>query len=158
MADTTNVSILSAIATTASKLPDIAIKNGQLIFVQDKQKIALDFNDKRKFYNQIVILETESERQGLVAPVSGLFYFVVGSAVLWTYQEVWIQITKPPEEVIFIGATLPELGSENVLYINKANKSISVWDAESQLYLVVADETKETKSISNEEIDSLFQN
>lgn len=51
--------ILSAIGTVASKLPDLSIKNGQLIFIQDSQKIALDFNDKRVFYNQVVILQKE---------------------------------------------------------------------------------------------------
>lgn len=153
MADITNKSILSAIATTASKLPDIAIKNGQLIFVQDKQKIALDFGNKRKFYNQIVILKIESERRALLAPVSGLFYFVVETAVLWTYQDDWIQITTPPKEVVFIGTTLPELGKGNVLYVDKDNKNISVWNEESQSYMVVAEKIDE---ITNEDIDKLF--
>lgn len=153
MADTINEPILSAIATTASKLPDIAIKNGQLIFVQDKQKIALDFGNKRKFYNQIIMLETESERQSLLAPVSGLFYFVMGTAVLWTYQDDWIQITIPPKEIIFIGTTLPELGKENVLYVDKSSKNISIWDEESQSYIVVAEKMDE---ITNEDIDKLF--
>lgn len=153
MADTNT--ILSVIATTATRLSDLPIKNGQLIFVQDKQRIALDFGGKRKFYNQIVTLENESERQGLLSPVSGLFYFVVGTAVLWTYQEDWIQITTPPHEVIFIGTTFPELGSSNSLYVDKLNDCISIWDNESQSYMVVADKTK---SIATTEIENLFDN
>lgn len=153
MADTTNKVILSAIATTGSKLSELVIKDGQLIFIHDKQRIALDYNGKRKFYNQITILETESERQGLLAPVSGLFYFVVGTAILWTYQDSWIQITTPPNEIIFIGTEFPLLGSENILYINKANKNISIWDDESQTYMVVAEKTE---TITSEEIDNLF--
>lgn len=153
MADIVNKTILSAIATTGSKLSDITIKNGQLIFVYDKQKIALDYDGKRKFYNQIIIFETESERQTLLAPVSGLFYFVIDTAVLWTYQEDWIPITTPPKEVIFIGVEFPSLGVENTLYIDKSNKNISIWDSESQSYMVVAEKTEE---IANEDIDKMF--
>lgn len=155
MADTTTQNILSVIATTATKLPNIEIKNGQLIFIHDKQRIALDFGNKRKFYNQIILLETESERQDILAPVSGLFYFVIGTTVLWTYQDDWIQITTPPKEVIFIGTTLPKLGFENVLYVDKSSNTISVWDADSQSYIAVADKTE---MITNEEIESLFAN
>ena len=89
--------ILSVVETTASRLPDLSIKNGQLIFVKDSQKIALDIDDKRTFYNQTVVLQTETERTSLLAPITGLFYFVIETAILWTYQtEGWIQITTPP--------------------------------------------------------------
>ena len=49
---------LRVIATTANKLKDIPIQNSSLIFIQDKQRIAFDYNDKRVFYNQITVLET----------------------------------------------------------------------------------------------------
>ena len=42
MADLTTYPVLSVCATVGSKLPDLAIKDGQLIFVQDKHKIAFD--------------------------------------------------------------------------------------------------------------------
>ena len=38
--------VMSAIATNASRLPDLTIKNGQLIFVKDKHFIALDIGKK----------------------------------------------------------------------------------------------------------------
>lgn len=99
MADTEKA-ILSVVETTASRLPDLSIKNGQLIFVKDSQKIALDIDDKRTFYNQTVVLQTETERTSLLAPITGLFYFVIETAILWTYQtEGWIQITTPPASV-----------------------------------------------------------
>lgn len=154
MADT-NQTILSVVATTGTKLPDLAIKNGQLIFARDKQLIALDYNGKRTFYNQINILQTDEERQGLLAPVSGLFYFVVGTAVLWTYDNAkWISVTTPPSEIIFIGTSLPELGSENKLYVNKDEKTISVWDNETQKYVCVSDTTE---AATEEDILALFQ-
>lgn len=146
--------ILSAIGTVASKLPDLSIKNGQLIFIQDSQKIALDFNDKRVFYNQVVILQKESDREAILAPINELFYFVVDTAVLWMYHNEWVQITSQPENIVFIGTTLPELGSAKTLYVNKEEQNISIWDSESSEYIVVGNTYS---PISNNDILSLFK-
>lgn len=152
MADTLNP-IMSVISTTASRLPELSIKNGQLIFVKDSQKVALDIGDKRTFYNEVNILQTELERQSLLAPISGLFYFVIESAVLWTYQTGWIQITTPPEDIVFIGTSLPELGSNKTLYVDTENKNIQIWNSGSSKYDIVADYTE---AISTEEIENIF--
>ena len=146
--------ILSAIGTVASKLPDLSIKNGQLIFIQDSQKIALDFNDKRVFYNQVVILQKESDREAILAPINELFYFVVDTAVVWMYHNEWVQITSQPENIVFIGTTLPELGSAKTLYVNKEEQNISIWDSESSEYIVVGNTYS---PISNNDILSLFK-
>ena len=146
-------SIISVIGTVKSRLPDLSIKNGQLIFVQDAQTIALDLNGKRTFYNQIVTLDTDDQRENLLAPINGCFYFVVDTSVLWTYQTEWKQITSSPQEVIFIGIELPELGSANKLFVNTEKQDISVWDEKINSYRIVSDTTK---SIPNEEIDKLF--
>lgn len=155
MADTTATkSILSVIATTSSKIRDLVIKNGQLIFIQDLGRIAMDYNDSRVFYNQIVELNTEVERLTLDSPLSG-YYFVIDTAVLWFYQDGWVQITEKPNEVISIDVELPELGQakENVLYINKAEKEIAVFDSASNEYVIVSDFTHEATS---EDIEKLF--
>lgn len=152
MADSLNP-IMSVVATTASRLPDLSIKNGQLIFVKDSQKVALDFNDKRTFYNQIVVLQTEHERTSLLAPISGLFYFVIDTAVLWHYEQSWIQITTSPNEIIYIGVSLPELGSANTLYVDTALNNVSVWDDDTKKYQIVADKAE---AISNDDISKLF--
>ncbi len=154
MADVMNKSILSVVATNASQLKDISIKNGQLTFVKDKRTIALDLNNKRTFYNQIETLTTDEERKGVLAPINGLFYFVVSTAVLWTYEDKWIQITTPPNEIVFIGVQLPELGSENTLYVNKSDKDISVWNNNTKQYEVVANMSE---AITTDEILSLFK-
>lgn len=156
MAETlTTNTILSVCATTGERVKELTIKDGQLIFVQDKHRLAFDFNGKRRFYNQIEELDTEQDRASILAPISGAYYFVIETAVLWTYQSDWIQITSRPEEIVFIGTTLPELGSakESTLYVNKAEKEISVYDSESNQYITVADVTG---TISESEIDSLF--
>ena len=63
MADTTTTkTIMSLIATSSSRIRDLVIKDGQLIFIQDSGRIAFDYKGKRVFYNQIVELETEAER------------------------------------------------------------------------------------------------
>ena len=156
MADDTLKAVMSVVVTTAVKLPDLAIKNGQVIFVSDSKKIALDFNDKRVFYNQVVVLQTESERTSLLAPITELFYFVVETAVLWTYQVTgWIQVTTNPDEIIYVGDNLPEIGTAKQLYINKIEKNISIWDADTSDYIMVSDCTT---SITEEEVLSLFNN
>lgn len=154
MADTEKV-ILSVVETTASRLPSLSIKNGQLIFVKDSQKIALDIDGKRTFYNQIVVLQTESERTSLLAPIAGLFYYVVQTAILWAYQtEGWEQITTPPKEYIIFGVSNPEVGETDVLYVNKTDKTISYWDDEQSNYVAL---TKNISEITADEINQLFE-
>ena len=63
MASEQTKAIASIIATVSKKIPDIAIQNGQLIFVQDSRMIALDISDKRVFYNEIVQLDTDDDRR-----------------------------------------------------------------------------------------------
>lgn len=151
MADLTVKKVLSVCATTGSRLSDLVIKDGQLIFVQDKHRIAFDFKGKRVFYNQIEEIATEEEREG-IEPEEGIFYFVISTAVLWTYRGKWIQLTTPPQDVIFIGVELPELGSANILYVNKSGY-ISVWDEDSKDYITVANKSD---SISESDIVALF--
>lgn len=154
MADLSNYPILSVCATVGSKLSDLAITNGQLIFVQDKHRIAMDYNGKRVFYNQIDELGTELERQSLLAPLTGHYYFVIDTAVLWMYRDTgWVQITTPPEDIVFIGTELPELGAHKTLYVDTTKKQIAVWDDDQSAYIIVSDATE---SISDEEISSLF--
>lgn len=143
--------ILSVCATVGSRLSELVIKDGQLIFVQDRSRIALDYNGKRVFYNQIEELSTEQERLSLLAPITGKYYFIIETAVLWTYQSGWVQITTAPEDIVFIGTEMPELGQQKTLYVDKLSKEISVWDDDE--YVVVADKTNE---ITNEDIEGLF--
>ena len=154
MAESETKTILSLCATTSDRVKDLLIKDGQLIFVHDVGRLALDFKGKRTFYNQIIELSTERERIDLPDAVNGKFYFVIETAVLWRYFNGWIQITSSPEEILFIGTEMPELGQPNKLYVNKHKKEISVWDEDTSAYSAVSNYTD---SISNEEILLLFQ-
>lgn len=153
MADNANP-ILSLCVTVASKLKELTIQEGQLIFIKDKQRIAMDIDGKRIFYNQIEEISSEAERLALLAPISGLYYFVLDTAVLWKYDEDWIQITQNPDDIVFIGTDdIPEIGNPKTLYVNKTEQFISVWDTDTSSYVVVADTTDE---VSDEDIEKLF--
>lgn len=155
MADVTNMkTVMSLVATNSSRIRDLIIKDGQLIFIQDLGRIAFDFKGQRVFYNQIVELDTDVERLDLVSPLSG-YYFVIDTGVLWFYKDEWMQITSAPEEVIFIGVELPTLGQNGKLYATTevGNECISVWDEELGAYVVVADKTHE---VTVEDIENLF--
>ena len=153
MADTNSARpIMSLVATTSSRIKDLVIKDGQLIFIRDLGRIAFDFKGTRVFYNQIVELNTEAERLALDSPLDG-YYFVIDKACLWFYKDGWIQITEKPQEIVFIGTELPQLGQENKIYVDTDDKEISVWDEETDKYIVVSNYTRE---VSVEDIENLF--
>lgn len=158
MADTTMKTLpaLSVCATLGERVKELPIKDGQLIFVQDKHRVAFDYSGKRRFYNQIEEIMSEAERKSILAPISGMYYFVIEEAVLWTYQGKWIQVTSKPEEIVFIGTEMPELGRKQTLYVTTTDGSenISVWDDGSSGYKVVADKTQE---VTDEDIENLFK-
>lgn len=143
---------VKVIATSSSRVKELPIKTGQLIFVQDLKRIAFDFNNRRVFYNQIVELETDYDRVSLEEPLTG-YYFIIETATLWHFKEEWVQISGSPKEIIFIGAELPTLGQKSNLYVNTSDKEISIWNDEQNKYIVVSDCTKE---ITEEDIEALF--
>lgn len=153
MADTTMKTVMSLVATNSSKIRDLIIKDGQLIFIQDLGRIAFDFKGRRVFYNQIVELESEAVRQSLENPLDG-YYFILGSGCLWHYKGGWTQITERPESVLCIDVELPQLGQENKLYVNKAEQNISVWDDEINQYIPVANYTMDA---TTEDIEKMFK-
>lgn len=155
VADSSSASGLKVIATSSSRIRDLIIRDNQLIFIRDLGRIAFDSKGKRVFYNQIVELETEAERLALVNPTGG-YYFVICSARLWCYKKnEWIPITGEPQEIVFIGVELPELGQTNKIYANTTNgaENISVWSEELDTYVIVADKTQE---VTDDDILSLF--
>lgn len=149
----TERNIIKVIATTGKKVADLSIKDGQMLFIQDKHRIALDLNGKRVFYNEINVLKTEEERLNLTAPIEGCFYFVIETAVMWYFDTDWVASTSSPQEVLFIGTSLPELGIKSKLYIDTTNKNISIWNPERNEYEVIAERIE---PISDEEINKIF--
>lgn len=146
---------VSVIGTVANKLQKLPIRDGQIIFVKDKKKVALDLNGKRTFYNEIVTFENDQERIDLLAPINGCFYFVIDTAILWFYQDEWVQITTSPQEVIFFGTKIPELGKANILYVDRTSGSegVKIWDEDLGKYIIIADRTY---SMSTNDVLNLF--
>ena len=93
--------IMKAISTVDSKLSTLEQKDGQLIFCKDTRRILLDLNGVRTAYEEITIIDTESQRTEMLAPVDG-FYFVLDTHILWRYSAEWIQITSQPADVVKI--------------------------------------------------------
>ena len=144
--------VMSLVATSSSRIRELTIKDGQLIFIQDLGRIAFDYKGQRVFYNQIVELETEAERLDLNEPLDG-YYFVIDSACLWFYKSGWTQITEKPDNILFIDVELPQLGQQGKLYIDTDDREISVWDDEADTYITVSNYTEE---VSDADIESLF--
>jgi hypothetical protein len=109
------------ISTVDSKLSQLDIQNGQLIFVSDTRKIYLDFNGIRTEYSQIIPLAKEEDRLNYLSPITG-FYFVKETAILWCVEQGnWIQITSKPKEWIVFTTydNLPKVGISDVLYVTE---------------------------------------
>lgn len=154
MADTaTTKPVLKLVATTSSKIRDLTIQSGQLVFLYDIGRIAFDYKGTRVFYNQIVELESEAVRQSLENPLDG-YYFVVGTGVLWAYKSGWTQLTGSPENIEFNDVDLPALGQENKLYVSKTEQEISVWDEKTNQYIKVANYTMDA---TLEDIEKMFE-
>lgn len=144
--------VMSLVATSSSRIRELTIKDGQLIFIQDLGRIAFDYKGQRVFYNQIVELEAEAERLTLKEPLDG-YYFVIDSACLWFYKDGWTQITEKPDDILFIDVELPQLGQQGKLYVDTDDREISVWDDKTDTYITVSNYTAE---VSDADIESLF--
>ena len=110
-------SVIRYYAVSKNKLDQLAVADGQLIYVYDAREIYLDVNGERTSYSKIMVLFDEEHRKGL-KPVTG-FYFVSSTNVLWRYDNQWIQLTTSPREVVVFSNELPQQGVEETLYITE---------------------------------------
>lgn len=133
-------SILKAVSTVDSKLSNLPIEDGQLIFVYDKKKIVLDNHGIRTIYEQIQTIENEDQRKELLAPIDS-FYFVIETSILWRYANgQWIQITSQPAEKVIVKDSylkFPPIGSSNQIYIDTTENATYRWDDKSLKYYCV---------------------
>ena len=118
------------ISTVDSRLPQLPIKEGQLIFVGDTRKICLDLDGVRTEYSQIIPLQTEQDRINYIKPING-FYFVHETKVLWNCENgVWFSLSTPPQEIIVFVENfekLPQTGQKKVLYIVEELGTEYIW-------------------------------
>lgn len=126
--------------TTASRLNDLGIVDGQIIFTSDTKTVYLDMKNKRHSYSTIQVYATEADRLNELAPVEG-YYFVEETNVLWRYKNIWKQITPSHlEPIVFVDNAnqLPIVGVENVLYCTDG--AIYSWKQSS--YNMIANRTE----------------
>lgn len=132
--------IVKLYSTTAARLNDLEVKDGQLIFVKDTKKIYLDMNGLRVEYSDIRLLPLDSDRLAMLAPVEG-FYYVEDTNVLWRYKSKWTQISPSNLTPVVFGEpeSFPETGNPTSIYIS--DDVIYKWDVSSSSYLAVANNT-----------------
>lgn len=130
---------ITVVATTYKKIGTVVPTDGQITIATDRGLVCFDDNGKRSFMHSIDVIDWDAERLSKTDPVEDRIYFVLETAIFWTYQGgEWKQLTHKPEEVVYIGVSLPEVGKEGVLYADKTAKGIAVWDESSRAYNVVA--------------------
>ena len=119
--------------TPSSKLAEIEYEFGNLIFVEDLQRIYYDGVLGRVCYDSLVRFDYEWERQEAEHLFEG-FYFVEETKTLWRYyEEEWTVIAKPNGTIRFIDrADLPVEGESETLYV--CGTDIFIWDAENNRY------------------------
>lgn len=129
--------------TTASKLNELQIANGQIIFTSDTQTIYLDMKGKRHCYSTIQVFDEEQDRTSVFAPIEG-FYFVVETGIMWRYNggtvPGWVQITPSNLEPVFCYDSIgdfPAIGTANTLYCT--DNAIYNW--KNQSYNMIANKT-----------------
>lgn len=110
---------LKVFYTTAARLNQLEVRNGQLIFVKDARRIYLDMNGVRIGYDSTVIFETDDERAAYENPQEG-FYFVLDTNSMWLFKNEWIPINNESRDVIFFGDvdSFPQQGNKDVLYVD----------------------------------------
>ena len=135
------MAIVKCYNTVNSKLAQLPVSDGNLIFVTDTRTIYLDINGTRLGYSDIKILPQESDRTSILAPVEG-FYYVEETDIFWRYKEGWKQITPDNLNPLFFGAyeDFPPTGKDNVLYIS--DDATYKWDSLTSTYICVSNKTE----------------
>lgn len=146
--------VLSVIGTTGERVRELPIADGQLVFIHNRNRIAFDFKGTRTFYNQVEVLESESDRSAIVTPVDG-YYFCIDSAIFYEYKDnTWTARVTPAEGAVVISDEYPTLGQlSGKLYVNKTAREIAIWDDENSEYYAVSNHTEDA---TDEDIDGLF--
>lgn len=89
--NTDNVVFIQALESELSSIP---ISNGQIIFVKDHKNILWDVDNLRIELTQAIILNKETDRTSILAPLPNKFYYVVETNTLYYYGNDWIVINE----------------------------------------------------------------
>lgn len=130
---------LSMVVTTKDKISQLPLKDGQMIFLKDKQRIYWDWDKKRSAYHDILELATHTDRTGLENPVNNKIYLVDEDYTLWQYRNgEWFALTREPN-VVFKSSPVDlssTPGKKDVLYV--AGKQLYIYNTENSSFEEIA--------------------
>ena len=127
--------------TVDSKLAQLPVRDGNLVFVTDTKRMYLDIKGNRLPYVDIQILSEETDRTSILAPTEG-FYYVEETNVLWRYKGSWKQVTPNNMTPLFFGDydSFPDQGNFGTLYVS--DNATYKWDSIKSQYVCVANKTE----------------
>ena len=76
----------SLVDTTKSVLEGTDTTEGSIYFTSDTGELYYDFNSNRVQITDFVIVNTETERAALIAPLNK-FYYILDTGILWLYKD-----------------------------------------------------------------------
>lgn len=91
--------IFQPVKTIQSVLEQTTVVDGKVYFAQDSERLFFDYDNVRTEIRDIIILDTDAEREEMLAP-KNKFYFVIESSSLWLYKTGdWYQVSGGASEV-----------------------------------------------------------
>lgn len=130
---------MKLIYTSAERLNDLPIADGQIIWVPNDNMLCLDMHDYRFTYKTIRTFPTEEARLNDSFAQEG-FYYVEATNLIWrkTANGTWRQVTFSGEPIIY-GETeevFPPIGLNNTLYYT--DHGIYNWKSQLNKYNLIA--------------------
>lgn len=130
---------MKLIYTSAERLNDLPIADGQIIWVPNDNMLCLDMHDYRFTYKTIRTFPTEEARLNDSLAQEG-FYYVEATNLIWrkTANGTWRQVTSSGEPIIY-GETeevFPSIGLNNTLYYT--DHGIYNWKSQLNKYNLIA--------------------
>lgn len=74
----TNKTFLSLCTTTSDRINNLDIKNGQIIFIRDSERIAFDYKDERLYYSQFINKHGEITAPIMLSDLDNGIYLISG--------------------------------------------------------------------------------
>ena len=137
------MSVLSLTEVSQSRLSDIHITNGQLIFCKDTGSFYKDDATARiKMSSDIV---TCSELP--LAPLANKIYLLLPGTLYWFNGE-WVELNKSSaitEDTIY---SFPTVGNEAFIYIASKENRTYRWDNDNSKYYCIGSDYNEIKLIN----------
>lgn len=97
---------------TESELESKEFESGSLYYCSDSGNVYLDSekeSSRKKMNNEIIVLGTESNRLGILAPLPGKLYCVLETGSMYLYNSSWVKLGS--KELLIFDNILVENGT-----------------------------------------------